>query len=265
MMRGAFARNLRHNRRLLAALCAAAAAAELLFVQVAAALDTGPGLGNLVRTMPRAVQAMFGEQLALASLSAAIAFGFQHPAVIGAGLAFVVAAGTIPAAEREGGLLELLLARPIPRWRYLVGVLALALVGVAVFPITLLLGAMVGLAAVSVPGEPAWTRYVTSAVGLGFLLFAFAGIALLIGSTAARRGSAVARIVGLALALYLVDVFGERLAWLAWLRWVSPFRYFRPIQSAVFEETSLVHFTVLATVGLVCMALAFAWFERKDV
>ncbi len=145
------------------------------------------------------------------------------------------------------------------------GVLALALVGVVAFPVTLLLGGMVGLATVSVPGEPAWTTCVTSAVGLGFLLFAFAGIALLIGATAARRGPAVARIVGLALTLYLVDVFGERLAWLAWLRWVSPFRYFRPIQSAVFGETSLVHFTVLAMTGLVCIALAFAWFERKDV
>jgi len=263
--RGVFLRNFRHAERLLVALCVAAAAAEVMFVQVAAALDTGPGITNMVQMLPRSVQLMFSEQFALASFSAAIAFGFQHPMIVTAGLAFVAAACTIPANERESGVLDLLLARPIPRWRYLASVLALALVGVLLILLTLLVGTIVGLATVTVPGELSWTRYLTSAAGLGVLLFAFAGLALAIGATAQRRGQAVARIVGLALLCYLVDVFAERLEWMAWLRWASPFHYFRPVQSAVFQQTSLTHLAVLVAIGVAGAAVAFVRFEREDV
>jgi ABC-2 type transport system permease protein len=265
MNQGVFPRNFRHAERLLVTLCVATAAAEVLFVHVAAALDMGPGVANMVQMLPGSVRAMFGEQLALASFSAAIAFGFQHPAIVGAGLAFVIAACTIPAAERESGVLDLLLARPIPRWRYLASVLALALVGVLLFLLTLLVGNAVGLATVTVPSELPWTRYASSAAGLGILLFAFTGIALALGATARRRGQAIARIVGLVLTLYLVDVFAERLAWMAWLRWASPFHYFRPVQSAVFQQTSLMNLAVLVAIGVVCAAVAFVRFEREDV
>ncbi len=264
-MDGVFARNLHHAARLLVALCVAATAAEVLFVQVAAALDTGPGITNMVQMLLRSVRLMFSEQFSLASFSAAIAFGFQHPAIVGMGLAFVIAACTIPAGERESGVLDLLLARPIPRWRYLAAAAALALVGVLLFLLMLLLGTIVGLSTVTVPDAVPWTRYLMSAVGLGFLLFAFAGIALAFGATARRRGQAVARIVGLALAFYLVDVFAERLAWMAWLRWASPFHYFRPVQSAVFQQTSLTHLAVLVAIGVVGATVAFVRFEREDV
>lgn len=265
MKQGVFLRNFRHAERLLVTLCVATAAAEVLFVHVAAALDMGPGVANTVQMLPRSIQLMFSEQFSLASFSAAIAFGFQHPAIVGAGLAFVVAACTIPAHERESGVLDLLLARPIPRWRYLASVLALALVGVLLFTLTLLVGTAVGLATVTVPGELPWTRYLTGAAGLGILLVAFAGIALAVGATARRRGKAIARIVGLALALYVVDVFAERLEWMGWLRWASPFHYFRPVQSAVFQQTSLTHLAVLVAIGVAGAAVAFVRFEREDV
>ncbi len=181
-----------------------------------------------------------------------------------AALAFVVVACTIPAGERERGTLELLLARPIPRWHYLLGALGVALLGVVVPPAALLAGVGIGLATVAVPGELPWDRYAMSALGLAALLLAFTGITLLLSATAARRGPAVARTVGLILTLYLLDVFGERLAWLAWLRWISPFRYFRPIRAAVFGEAPIEHMLMLTALGAVTTVLAFAWFNRGD-
>jgi ABC-2 type transport system permease protein len=214
--------------------------------------------------MPPAIQSIFGAQLQFASFNAAAAFGFQHPAVVMAALAFVVVACTIPASERETGLLELVLARPIARRQYVAGAFALAMVGVLVIPAGLLAACGLGLAWVDVSGELPWSRYVMSAVGLAALLFAFAGVALLFGTTAARRGPAVARTVGLIIGLYLLDVFGQRLSWLEVLRWVSPFRYFRPIRSAVFGETPLEHLIVLVVIGTVTSVLAFVWFNRGD-
>ncbi len=78
MIAAVFRRNLRHQARLLTALAVALVVAAILFIQVAAALETGPGFANIVRMMPPAVQSVFGTQLTLASFNAASAFGFQH-------------------------------------------------------------------------------------------------------------------------------------------------------------------------------------------
>ncbi|MDH3456667.1 MAG: ABC transporter permease [Gemmatimonadota bacterium] len=264
MIRVVFMRNLRHRARLLLALSLGLGVAELLFIQVAGALESGPGLQGVVRMMPPAIQSVFGQQLTLASFGAAVAFGFQHPAILMAALAFVVVACTIPPAERETGVMELILARPIPRAHYLLGAFATAVVGAVMIPAALLTACVVGLAIVDAPGQLSWDRYVMSAVGMTALLLAFAGIALMLGARAARRGVAVPRTVGLILTLYLVDVFAERLAWLGWLRWASPFHYFRPIRSAVFGETPIEHLIVLVAVCALMTTVAFVRFGRGD-
>lgn len=259
-----FRRNLRHHARLLTVMVVALAGVQILFLQVAATLDEGPGFANIVRMMPPAVQGLFGTGLVLASFNAASAFGFQHPAVVMAALAFIVVACTVPAGERETGMLDLILARPITRRQYLAGALAVAILGAVLLPLALLGGIVIGLATVSVAGELHWSRYAMSAVGLATLLSAFAGITLLLSATAPRRGAAVARTMGLAIGLYLLDVFGERLAWLEWLRWGSPFRYFRPVRSAMFGESSAEHLLLLVAIGIVTAAIAFARFDRGD-
>lgn len=259
-----FRRNLRHHTRLLVVLVIALALMQALFIQVAAALETGPGFANLVRMMPPAVQNMFSGQLMFATFGAASAFGFQHPVLMTAALAFVIVACTIPAGERESGSLELLLARPIARWQHLMGALAVALVGVIIVPAVLLGGVAAGLATVTVAGELPWSRYIPAAVGLAVILLTFTGMTLLLSATAARRGPAVGRSVGLILVLYLADLFGERLAWLAWFGYLSPFRYFRPVNWTVQGDVPVLGLLVLAAVGLAAMAGAFAWVSRGD-
>jgi ABC-2 type transport system permease protein len=214
--------------------------------------------------MPPAIQGLFGQQLTLASFGAAVAFGFQHPAILMAALAFVVVACSIPAAERETGVMELILARPIPRAQYLLGAFATAVVGAVTIPAALLAACAAGLAFADAPGQPSWDRYIMSAVGMTALLLAFAGIALLLGARAPRRGVAVSRTVGLILTLYLVDVFAERLAWLGWLRWASPFHYFRPIRSALFGETPIEHLVILLAICALTTTVAFVRFGRGD-
>ncbi|MGD2135227.1 MAG: ABC transporter permease subunit [Gemmatimonadales bacterium] len=259
-----FRRNLRHHARLLVAVALGLAVAEILFIQVAAALDSGPGFGNIVRMLPGAMQSLFGSQMALATFTAAVAFGFQHPVIVMAATAFVVVACTIPAGERERGVLDLLLARPLARWQYLLAAVGVALVGIIVLPAALFAGLAIGLATVQAPGELGASHYLVAVVELAALLTAFAGLVLLLSVTAARRGPAVARSVGLIVGLYLLDVFGERLQWLAWFRWLSPLRYFRPVRAVVTDAAFLTNVAVLVAAGLLLTAAAFVWFERSD-
>jgi ABC-type transport system involved in multi-copper enzyme maturation permease subunit len=139
-----------------------------------------------------------------------------------------------------------------------------ALLGVMVLPSALVVGCAIGLAIVSVPSALSWSRYLGSAAGLASLLLAFLGLALLIGARVRRRGLAASRVAGLTVTLYLLDVFGERLAWLAWLRWTSPFRYFRSVPVALTGDWPVTHLLALVGVGLVAGALGFWRFGRGD-
>ncbi|NIM50524.1 MAG: ABC transporter permease subunit [Gemmatimonadales bacterium] len=265
MIRALVGRNLRHQGRLIVALTLGLAVVELLIVQLAGLLESGPGLRDLVGAMPLPVQELFGAQLRLASFSAAVAFGFQHPVVLVAALALVIVGSTIPAGEKETGTLDLVLARPIRRGWYFSSSLVLVLLASVLLPGALLIGGIVGLGLVDAPDELQWTRYTMSAVGLATLLLALGGVSLLLASGARRRGPAVARAVALILVLYLLEVFGDLWSSLGWIRWASPFHYFNPIQSAIAGRTPVVNLLVLLAVFALTTALAFVQFNRRDV
>ncbi|HEX9730133.1 MAG TPA: ABC transporter permease subunit [Gemmatimonadales bacterium] len=260
-----FARNLRHQIRLLAALLVGLAAIEVIFVQVMASFDQSTGLGNLVELLPSTMRDLFGAQLAFASFPSALAFGYQHPVVLVGALAFVVLVATIPAGERETGMLELLLARPVPRARYLAGVLWLVVLGAVVLPAALLAGGMVGLAMVAAPDVVPWTRYLSSAMGMMALLLAFGGIALLFAAGARRRGPAVARTLGLVLTLYLVEVLGGLWSVFGAVQWASPFHYFKPIDMVMQGGNNPSHVLVLLSVFGATTGAAFWRFTRSGV
>ncbi len=239
---------------------------EGLVVWISARIETGPGLRFfLEQLLPPDLREALSSQLALLSLAGAVGFGFQHPLVLVAAIAFVIGAATIPAGERESGLLDLLLARPAPRSRYLAAVVLLVVLGAVVLPSALLVGAAVGLGLVEADGEIPWTRYAMSAAGLSTLLMAIGGYSLLIATGAARRGLATAWAVGLTLAFFWLDATADMWQPLRALRWLSPFAYFRPIPAAVIPHTPLENPLVLLTVFAACVAAAFYRFGRRDL
>ncbi len=179
MIRPLLARNVRHHRRLLLALCAGLILFEMLIVYIAAQIEMGPGLRMfLEQLLPPDVRETYASQFAMISLAGAVAFGFQHPFVLVGTIAFVMVAATVPAGERDSGLLDLLIARPLPRRRYLAGVLLLMVLGAVILPLALLAGAAIGLGIVDSADELPWIRYLPSAAGLTTLLLAVGGYTL---------------------------------------------------------------------------------------
>lgn len=261
-----FLRNLRHHARLLLALTAGLAAFETLLVVLFAKIDTGPGLPSFLEQLaPAPVRALLRSQFGLFSFSGGVGFGFQHPVVLVGTLAFVVAAATLPAAERESGLLDLLLSRRASRDRYLAAVAALVVLGALLLPAGVLVGASTGLAIVDVPSGLPWSRYAFSAAALCFLLLGVGGGALALASGSPRRGPVVARVVGIVLVLYVVETFAD----LWWpfdrVRWLSPFRYFKPIQAALSGTLRATEVAVLLALFVVGAAIGFRRFRRADV
>lgn len=259
-------RNLVHHVRLLTALAAGVAALETLLVVVAARVEAGPGLGRLLEQfVPSAVRNAMLSQFGLISFAGAVSFGFQHPVVLVGTLAFIVVAGTIPAAERESGLLDLILSRPVSRATYLAAVLALLVLGAVLLPLGVLGGAAAGLALEDVHGELPWTRYVPAAASLGMLLLAWGGVTLVFASGSPRRGPVAARVVGIALALYVVELLADLWQPFERIRWVSPFHYFKPVPAALSTGLRAADAAVLLGVCAAGIAVALFRIRRADL
>jgi ABC-2 type transport system permease protein len=260
------ARTLRHQRLLLPALLAFAAGLQVVVVLVAASFETGPGIAGVLEMLPSFMQRVVGAQLRDAGFGTFVAFGLQHPALMVATIAWIVVVGTGPAADRDAGTLDLLLARPLPRARYLLSTAIAVALGAVALPLVALLGLAVGLATVTVEGELPWTAYVPAAAGLVALLLCVGGFTLLVSAGARRRGEAAARIVAVLLVLWLLETLADLSEIIDILRWISPFAWFRPIRAALEGGVwAPMDLAVLCSAGVLMAAAAFLRFSRRDV
>lgn len=266
MIRALFLRNLRQHGVLLAALCAGLALLELAVVRIGAQIETGPGIRAILeQVLPQQFRQVLLGQVEMLSFRGLVGFGFQHPLVLTAAAAFLMVVATIPAGERETGLLDLILARPLPRARYLFAVLLLILLGSLFFPAAVFGGAALGLATVQAPEPVSLRAYGPAAASLAALLLAVGGGTLLLASRARRRGVAAAQAAGLWLSFYWLDLLAGIWKPLASVSWLSPFHYFRPMEAVVLRSTPWPGLAVLLGIFLVCATLSLFQFQRQDL
>ena len=265
MIRPLVLRNLRHARGLLAALGIGLIAFTTMIVNIAAAFEANVTVEQLIELMPPALRTFIESQINVASFGAFVAFAFQHPAVTVPCLACMIVLGTIPAAEREATLLDLLLARPVRRGEYIAAVVITQTLVAVLLSLGLLIGVTIGLAMVDVPDEFPWTRYILCAAAFAPLLLASGGITLLFAAGARRRGPAVVRAVSLILTLFVIEVLADLWAPFATIRVISPFHYYKPIAIAVIPELPVWHPLLLLAVFGVTSFLAYVRFSRRDV
>ncbi len=258
-------RALRQHAALLGVLSAALLLFEWAVVWVAARIDMGPGFRQLLETLlpPDVLEIIMG-QFGFGDFQGTVSFGFQHPFTLVAVIAMVTVMATLPAYERETGLLDLILARPVPRWAYLAASAMLVVITALLAPLAVLGGAAVGLLVVEAPQPVAWTSYLPAAGGLVLLLLAVGGYALLFATDARRRGTAVAQVVGVTLLFYWLDFMGDYWDLLETARRLSPFFYFDPA-SAARNGIPPGDAFVLGGIAMVTFAAAFLSFRRQDL
>ncbi len=267
MIRALLGRHLRHQAGLLAALLVGLAGFEVLIVWAAGRIDESFGLRRLVEQLvPPMAREALSDRLRLLSFGGAVAFGFEHPGALVATIAFIVVAATIPSAERESGIADLVLARPVPRSRYLAAVLALMVIGALALPCALLAGTAIGLAlARPADSTVVWSDYRPAAIGLAALLLSLGGLAAAIGAGYRRRGPAIARTVGVVLSLYFLEVLSNVWGPLDRIRVMSPFHWFDPVNASLGGGIPTRALTVLLAVFVAGSALALFRFHRQDL
>ena len=261
-----FRRTLRQHALLLAVLFASLVLLEFFLVWVSVEMGIGPEFQTFLESfLPPEISDMIFGQFGLTSFAGAVAFGFQHPFSMVTSIAMVTVAATLPAAERERGYLELFLSRPLPRSTYLLSALLFVLLTAILLPLGLLAGAALGLRLVDAPQEVAWTAYLPAAQGMTLLLLVIGSYTLLLATGARRRGVATAQAVGFTLLFYWMDFMGDYWDTLAQARKASPFHYFHPTRASLEGGLSLPGGSVLGTITLACVLLAFFNFRRQDL
>lgn len=225
--------------------------------------ESGAELNRLIEDLPPAFRNLAGGDLDLTSPAGYLngrVFSFLGPILF---LVFAMAFGarTI-AGEEQDGSLELVLARPIPRWRVVAekfGALTVAtvLLGVVLWG-SLALGALpVGLEIG--PGPLAAGTLMVVLLGL-----LFGALALLLGALTGRRGLAIGITTAVAVGTYLLDLYASISEAVEPFRGLSPFHYYdaaQPLRNGI--DPLHVAFLVVVTVFLAGFSLLA--FERRDV
>lgn len=259
-------RQLRQLRGLLVLMTVGLALFEVILIRVAAELEEGPGLTQVLGMLPGFVQDIITSYVADISFTTAVAVGFVDPASVVPSVALILLVTTTVAADRDTGALDLYLARPITRSAYLGASLVVAGLGALLMPAALLLGCVVGLAVTDGPEAPPWTHYIPSAVSLATLLLATAGVSLLVATGAGRRGTAVVRLVTGIIVAYVLEFLSFFWEPLQTVVWFSPFHYFKPIPVSLPNQWSWpANAAVLVGLGVVTAVWALRRFERQDV
>jgi ABC-2 type transport system permease protein len=238
---------------------------QLALTAAAVSVQESGGYQQLVQAVPAFVRNWIGPSLA--SFGGMTALTFFEPLVILLLVLFAVYVASEPAGDVEDGLVDLVLARPLPR-HWIVTRSLIAMTGTVLTIVLVLAAANVAsvalLAPDGVPG-PSGERLLALAAHLFALTWCFGGVTLAVAARLDRRGSVLGVLTIAVVALFLVKVvveFSDRFDWLAW---VSPFDYFQGTKVLLGTAPVALDLTVLGAIGAAGTALAYWQFQRRDL
>jgi ABC-2 type transport system permease protein len=171
--------------------------------------------------------------------------------------------GTRVAVDLDRGFLDLPLATPVSRIRYLTGsiigqALAMALVAAATVGVLWVVGVMVG-------GDFDPGRFAVAAVLCWLFGCAIAGVTTLLTVVSLSRGRAAGIVSAILIAMYLVYVVVQISVDWAWLAPVSAWDHFRTTELIDKGVVSVADLALFAGVALGGWGAALAIFRRRDL
>ncbi|HLG59913.1 MAG TPA: hypothetical protein VI485_31530 [Vicinamibacterales bacterium] len=261
LIRRSFGRILRPLLSLIAVL----AGFQIAIIAAAAAFATSGDFDRLAQLTPRFLIETIGP--ALTSFDGMVTIGYFDALLVMMLVQFAIFLATEPAADVESGLVDLLLARPLPRHWLVSRSLAVMLLSIVAMTAAMAAASWAGLWWLA----PAGARWPEPRVVLTFVVYltmiacCFGGAALAASGWARRRAAALGGLAIAAVAAYLIDVLGMMWPPAQTVARLSPFHYFRG--SAILAGTAdpALDLGVLGTIAVAGIALAYWQFARRDL
>ena len=121
---------------------------QFLLIGQAAEIERSQAFGRMAEFVPAFLQKGLGQQaLLLATFRGTVSFGYFHPVIVCLLSLIAIYIATEPAHEVESGLVDIVLARSVPRHRVITRSLLLAMLAVVAIAGFMLCGTFIGLRA----------------------------------------------------------------------------------------------------------------------
>lgn len=214
---------------------------------------------------PEAIEAFLGGSVDFFTPAGWVASTMTHPITLAilTGAALSIAAGAV-AAEVERGTVDLVLARPVGRLRFLLGKAAATVSAVTVAEAGALAGVLVATLTVERMDEIALSDLWRPFLGSWLLFVALGMVGLLLSARSSLRSRAIGMTVSLIVVWYFVNFIALLIDEVSGARYASPFHYFRA-GDFLSGKPMVLDAVVLAGLAGVALAAGLWWFSRRDL
>jgi ABC-type transport system involved in multi-copper enzyme maturation permease subunit len=243
-------------------------ALQILVIAQAVEIQRANSFGSLANLLPGFVQRGLGSKaMILASFKGTVAFGYFHPVVCMTVAVLAMYPATEIAHEVEAGLVDLELARAVPRHRLVTRSLLLAHLAAAIVLCVMAAGTAIGIRlfdatdldvpALELRGRLLFNQFAVASCFIGF--------ALLVAAMSRRWSTAFTIAALSAVVMYNVDFIA--LGWrpMELVAWLSPFHYFPALSVITGDASTARDVAVLFGASALSSAAAYWQFERRDL
>jgi len=241
---------------------------QLIIVGQAAEIQRTQAFGRMAELLPAFLQRGLGSRaMLLATFRGTVAFGYFHPVVCLVVVLVAMYIATEPAHEIESGLVDLELARSMPRHRLLTRSLLFAALAVLGAIALMAAGTAVGARVFDASGMdlPSPSTRLRLLVNLAAVASCFTGFALFLATLSRRWTTAFTTAAMSTVLLYLLDFLSIGWPPMRNVTWISPFHYY-PALSIVAGDALLARdVTVLVGAAAAFTAAAYWRFSRRDL
>jgi len=258
-------RSLDRVRILSASLAVVLAALQLSIIAAAASFVDSGNFERLAQVVPTFVVQAMGP--ALTSFRGMVLFAYFDPLIVMLLVQFAIYLATEPAGEVESNLVDLVLARPLPRHVIVSRTFVVMAIGTL-----LMCGAMQATTWAGLwwmaPRDARWpdARTVLSlSAHMTLVAWCFGCAALAASGWARRRGAVVGAIGVVAIAAYLVELLESIWAPARELARFSPFHYYAATGILAGTAQEARNLTVLGLTALAALALAYWRYHGRDL
>jgi ABC-type transport system involved in multi-copper enzyme maturation permease subunit len=243
-------------------------ALQLVLVGQAVSIQESQSFASLANLIPSFFNRGLGsDALLLASFKGTVMLGYFHPLLCVLIPAIAMYAATEPAHEIESGIVDLVLARSMPRALVLTRSITVALLYAAAAVSVMALGTYIGTllfdaARFDLPAPGLIAKLVLHVFAVSVC---FTGYGLLAGVTAKRWSAAFTTGVLTAVLAYLLDFLAVGWPVLRFAAYLSPYRYYHALAIASGTARGTVDGIVLFGAGAVFTVAAYWQFQRRDL
>lgn len=241
---------------------------QVVIVGQASALEEAHGFSRMAELVPAFLQRGLGNKsFLLVTFKGTVAFGYFHPVVATLVAVLAIYFVTELAHEIESGLVDVTLARAVPRHVVVTRSLLLAVAAVATAIALMAAGTRLGLRLFGSPHFDAPSAEVCARLllHLAGVALCFAGLGLAIAASVRRWSTAFTAATMTAVLLYLVDFLAIGWPVVRPLAWVSPFHYYPALSILAGDAPAWRNLVVLLAAAAALSAYGYWKFSRRDL